>query len=100
MTARFTTAGGNTTITFEYTGTTAKIQAIVNDAAEYVWNRGYGDHGTLAQPKLFTDLNNQQKLNLVDQFVRRSILDDANANKSIKAQNAAKAAEDANLYDI
>jgi len=100
MTGRFTVNGQNTTIIFEYTTLTAKVSAIVNDCAEYLWNRGFGDHGTPAAPNQFSDLNNQQKLNLVDQYVRRSILDSANINKSLKAQNAARAVEEANLYDI
>ena len=103
MTARFTVNGANTTITFEYTALTARISAIVNDCAEYLWWHGYGDHGVNEfgrDSKFFADLTNQQKLNLVDQHVRRVILDCANTNKSIKAQDAARLAEAANEHNI
>lgn len=104
MTAKFTVNGANTTITFEYTAVTAKVSAIVNDCAEYLWWHGYGDHGvdpvTGLDTKFFKDLTNQQKLNLVDQHVRRVILDCANTNKSEKAQTAARLAEEAAKHDI
>jgi hypothetical protein len=100
MAGRFVVDGANTTIIFEYTQITTKMSAFVTDCAEYLWNRGYGDHGTPAIPKLFSDLTNQQKLNLVDQYFRRSGLDSANNNKSLKAQNAARAVEEANLYNF
>ena len=56
MAGKFTVSGTDTTITFTYTAPTAQIQAIVNDAAQYYWNIGMGNHGTQEEPKQFTDL--------------------------------------------
>jgi hypothetical protein len=104
MTARFTVNGANTTITFEKTALTAKVLAVNNDSSEYLWWHGYGDHGvdpiTGLDTKFYADLTNQQKLNLVDQHVWRVILDLANTNKSVKAQDAARLAEAANEHNI
>lgn len=98
--ARFTVNGGNTTITFEYTAVTAKVQSIVTDCAQYLWDHGFGDHGTRLAPNLFENLTNNQKLSLVDDYIKSTIIDTANNEKSNKAQDTARATEDANKYSL
>ena len=100
MTANFEVLNGELMITFEYQAETTKVQAIVEDAAEYLWNHGYGDHGADEEPILFEDLTNQQKLNLVDLHVRRVILDLANSWKSTEAQRIARETETESEYEL
>ena len=100
MTATFTVLSGNTTMTFVYTAPTAMVQSIVGDCSEYLWNHGYGDHGTVDIPILFTALTNQQKLNLVDAYLKQCVVDAANAMKSNRAQDAARATQDASKYTL
>ena len=100
MAGKFTVSGTDTTITFTYTAPTAQIQAIVNDAAQYYWNIGMGNHGTQEEPILFTSLTNQQKLNLLDQQTKQVHLDAANTQKSVKAQETARVAEEATKHTL
>ena len=73
MPATFTVNGSNTTITITITSTTVNIQAIFGIVCQYLWNDGYGDHGTLDAPVLFSSLTNQQKLDIFYNYVVRSI---------------------------
>ena len=100
MTAKFTVSGADTTITFTYTATTAKMQAVIGDCSEYLWDHGYGNHGTMEAPELYSALTNNQKLALVDTHIRRVILDAANTNKSLKAQTVARDAEELAKHDM
>lgn len=95
MTATFSASAGNTTMTFVYTAPTAKVQSVVGDCAEYLFNHGYGTEGAT-----FASLTNQQKLNLVDTYLKQVIIDAANALKSNKAQDAARVTEDAAKYTL
>jgi hypothetical protein len=100
MTAKFTVSSTSTTITFTFTAPTGQIQSIVGGAAECLWNVGYGNHGTDEVPILFSSLTNQQKLDLVDEHLKRVVLDAANTQKSVKAQETARATEKANEYNL
>ena len=98
MTAEFTIIGSDTKITFEYTAPTASVLDIVTDAAEYLFERG--NYGTEEEPILFEDLTNIEKLGLIDKHLKQVIIDLANTHKSIKAQDAARAAEDITKYEL
>jgi hypothetical protein len=100
MTGKFTVSGSNTNIIFTYTAPTAYIQNVVGACAEYLWNTGYGNHGTPESPILYTSLTNQEKLNLVDEHLRRVVLGCANTFKSVKAQELSMATEEANKYNL
>jgi hypothetical protein len=100
MAGTFTVNGANTTIKFEYTALTTTILSIVGSAAEYLWNHGYGDHGTVEIPILFTSLTNQEKLNLVDTHLKQVVIGLANTFKSVKAQDIARAVEEAAKYEL
>lgn len=92
--AKFTVNGSDTKITFEFTAPTNVIQSIVGGAAEYLWEHGIGDHGTEESPVLFADLTNQNKLDLVNQHIKDVIINCANTQKSVKAQETARIAEE------
>lgn len=93
--AKFSVSGSNTTVSFNYTAATDRVQAVINAAAEYLWDHGYGDHGSITEPILFSSLTNAQKLALVDDCVLHFILVYANAKKLQKAQEATFKAEEA-----
>ena len=93
MASTITTSGANTTIAFSYTAPTATIQLIVGSAAEYLWDHGYGDHG-IDSSILFSSLTNAQKLSLVEEHIKRVVVDTANTQKSVKAQEVARVAEE------
>ena len=97
MPARFTVNGSDTTISFEFTAPTTKIQTIVGIISLYLWNTGAGDHGTNDAPILYTSLNNQQKLNLVFQFVLTSLMNILHIDAFRKAADASSQDVDENL---
>ena len=100
MTSKFTVIGAETKITFEWTALTAKIISIVGDCSEYLWEHGYGDHGTAEVPILFTSLTNNQKLALVEAHLKDVIINASNTFKSIKAQDAVRDAEELAKYEL
>ena len=75
MTAKFTVDGSNLVINFQYSAPVDRATEVTVSAAHYLWEHGYGDHGTEEEPILFDDLTNQDKLNLLDQHVLRVIMD-------------------------
>ena len=100
MTSKFTISGTETTITFSWTALTEKIVSIVSDCSEYLWEHGMGDKGTEEAPILFDDLNNNQKLALVEAHLKDVIINASNTFKSIKAQDAARDAEELNKHEL
>lgn len=98
MAGTFDTSGGNTTVTFKYTGSAAVIQSIVGDAAAYLWNETVDDEGVVVNP--FSGATNQEKLNLVDKHIKQVIVDLANTHKSRKAQEEARKAEALAEYQL
>ena len=92
--ARCVVAGGNTTIIFEYTAATQKIQNILLPAAKYFYNMSSVD----APPPIpFDSLTNQQKLDYIDKFVKRLINEASREQKMAEAIAAAAADADQNL---
>ena len=100
MISKFTVSGTNTKISFEVSVLTAVIQNVVSSASEYLFNHGLGDHGTEEAPKVFADLTNQQKLDIIGEHLQKVILDLANTQKSVKAQELARATEDASKLEL
>ena len=80
-------------ITITITSTTVNIQAIFGIICLYLWNDGYGDHGSLDNPNLYTSLTNQQKLDIFYAYVVRSIKNILilDAREKSKVQNQAAA---------
>jgi len=76
MTAIFQVDGSNLNIVFTYTAPTATMQDKLGKAAEYLWNHVYGERDEFGELKIpFDTLTNQQKLNLIDNHLRRVVLD-------------------------
>jgi hypothetical protein len=94
MTARFIVAAPNVTVEFTYISTIAKAQSAIGNAAHYLWIDDYGDHGTPAAPITWEQLTNQQKLNIVDVYLRQVILEKAKVYALTAAADAARAAAD------
>ncbi len=96
MAAAFEVDGNNLMIKFEYAGPLAKTQEVAVAAAHYLWEHGYGDHGTDEEPILFDDLSNNEKLVLIDKHVKRVIMDAAHTYHVNARQSAERKA--AQLY--
>jgi len=100
MTSTFKVSDGNTTVKFEATATTEKIQLIVGSASEYLWGHGYGERGTEEEPVIYDDLTNQEKLDMVGGYVQEVIVNMANTQKSVAAQDLARATEQKSEYTL
>ena len=74
--------------------------AVVNDAAELLFERGQGDHGDGENPIVFADLTNAEKLALVQAYQKQVVVDLANTGKSQKAQTEARELEKENKHTI
>lgn len=98
--ATFVVDGSNTKVTFEYTALTTMVLDVVGDAAEYLFDKGFGDHGNEENPIVFADLTNQEKLNLVDAHVKSVVMALANTFKSQAAQVAARELEAQSEYSL
>ncbi len=94
MAGKFTVNGTNTTIAFEYTALTKKVQDVVGAAARHLYDLDSVDVPSTAP---FDNLTNQQKLDLLDKYVRRLINDAARQANISAAIAAAAAAADADL---
>lgn len=97
MSATFTVSAGNTTITFTYTGPSAKAQAVALGAAHRLYIQGLPPH-TQAE---WDALTNQQKLDVLDAFVKTQLVDmarmDLLTTATQTAQATAKADGETNL---
>lgn len=89
--AKFTVSGTKTKVIFEYEALTAKVQAIIEDCAESLWVEETDEEGVVTNP--FADATNQEKLDVVNAYVKMTILNKANSGKSNKAQREARELE-------
>lgn len=74
MAISVTNNAGNSTLTLTETSTTAKMTATLTDAAHKLWNEGYGLHNPGGT---WEGLTNQQKLDVVEDFFVKSIVQKA-----------------------
>jgi len=86
--AKFTVDGTNTTVKFEYTALTAKVQEVIGACAEALWQEETDEEGVVTNP--FADATNAQKLAVVDKHVKSVIVDMANSFLSNEAQKEAR----------
>lgn len=100
MAGSFEVIGSDIKVHFEYQAPTATVISIVGDAAEYLFDKGFGNHGDEENPIVFGDLSNQDKLDLVDDHVRKVIINLANTFKSQAAQVAARELEAESEYSL
>jgi hypothetical protein len=101
MAIQYSSGGGNATVTITYTATKIKVDAVLEDAAHGLWNMGFGNHGADGT-RLWASLTSQEKLNLVDDFVKRELTrkaKDYHVTASIDAAKATALAEEGN-YDL
>jgi len=82
--ASFSTTNGTTTVTFTYATTTARMQATIFGAAEYI-------HGLRQGQSVFSDLTTQQKLDIVDSHIKNNVI---NMAKEQHVRSAEKTAQD------
>ena len=95
MPGTFLVAGDKTTITFEYVADSTKVSNSLNDAVHYLYPAVFGDlydENDVLIP--FEELTNQQKLDVLDAWVRKTILDLAKQydRKRILEESVAEAA--------
>jgi hypothetical protein len=96
MTATIIVNGANATLNFAYTTTTTVALNVAGAAAEELYNRGLGNHGTELVPKLFSSYTSQEKVNLIDSYFLKVVNDLA---KSFASNKAAEAARQTSLND-
>ena len=76
MAGKFVVNGDQTTVTFTYTALTQKVLDTVNDAVGYLYPAIFGEvldgEGVLIP---FDELTNAQKLNVLDAWLLKGILD-------------------------
>ena len=85
MAGTFEVSNGKTTVKFQWTALTAKIQDSIEKKAKELWFQGFGDHGSSEDAIVWDDLSNQDKLDLVNDCIERVILGDAR-DKYVKEQ--------------
>lgn len=75
MTATFIVNGdGTTTVQFEYTAANQRVLDTAGDAAHLLFDQHRFVQPDPDNPLTFDELTNQQKLNLLDAYVLKSIL--------------------------
>ena len=97
MSLTTTVDGADTTVKFEYTAATTKVTNTLTDAANELFNRGQGDHGTEEAPIVWADLNNAQKAALLDDHIKQVMLDLAEAFHVNASKEAAQATAESEL---
>lgn len=70
MSGSFTVSGSDTTIIFQYTTPTTKMNNILTAAAHALWDLGYGNHTVT-----FESLTKQQKIDLIDANIKQLVID-------------------------
>lgn len=93
---------GTATLTLTYTANRTKLDAVLLDAAHALFDLGYGNHGTVESPRVWIDLSQLERLNLIDEFFKREIVDKAKAYHIRAGEESARATAIAELgnYDI
>ncbi len=80
-----------------------KAQNVINAASNRLWLEGWGDHGTEEEPREFSDLSNQERLDILYQYATRGILSYARAQHEMESVGVAREtaqAEAETLYSL
>lgn len=96
--ASFTVNGTDTTVKFEYTAPTAKVQEIVGAVSENLWQEETNEKGVVTNP--FAEATNAQKLAVVDKHIKRVLVDMANSYLSNKSQQEARETAEASKLEL
>jgi len=92
---------GNRTFTFSKTVESVKLLDMAEKAGRYLFSVGYGNHGTLEQPKTFDDLTSTEKLAILDSYIGTVLRDAAHTWHVTSAMEAARiAAEETGDFDM
>lgn len=89
MAVTTSTTAGITSIIFTYKAATAQVTRIADQAAHYLFDVGYGEHGTEENPILYSSLTNAQKLAILDTYIF-NVLMDARSAQDAKDGDIAK----------
>ena len=91
MAGKFVVNGDQTTVSFTWTALTTKVLASVNDAVDYLYPAIFGEvldgEGVLIP---FDALSNQQKLDVLDAWLLKGIIDIAKEHNRNAAIDAAR----------
>ena len=68
---------GQRTITYTKTIASAKMLDLGEKAAHYLFDVGYGNHGTLEAPRLWAVITPQEKLDILDKYLSEVLRDAA-----------------------
>ena len=71
--------GGNRTLTYEKTAPSDKILNVLDDCVHYLFDHGYGDHGTEEEPRTYADQTTPDKLDMLDKHLTRVLMEAAGA---------------------
>lgn len=74
MTASINAADGKTTLTLKYTAGSARMQALLEGAAQALYAQGQTWWTEDEPPPPFEKLTNAQKLGMISNFVKQSLL--------------------------
>ena len=88
--------GGNRTLTYTKTAPSDKILNVLDDAVHYLFNHGYGDHGTEEVPRTYEDQSITEKAQMLDEHLTRVIREAAESyhvNDAIEVARLAAIAE-------
>ena len=103
MSAEYILNNGEMTIRFEYTAPQQKAINLGNDCAHWLFDHGYGDHGTAEDPIYWEDLSNQAKLKILDKATKDFLISNAKSYHinaaSVDAADAAKGEVDDRYED-
>ena len=93
MAGTFLVNGSNVSIIFTYTSTIATIQSLISAAAQSYWNQGIGVvyQADGITPIPFANLTNQQQLDIVDAYIKWTVMREAYQQLSRVAAAAAVA---------
>lgn len=96
-------SNGNITVTLTYTAAAQKVTDTLDNAAQYLFGRGFGDHGTEETPREYSDLSNSEKLDIIDEYVKKTIIDAARThrvNSAVDAEREEAEAAAASEHDL
>lgn len=91
--------GATTNIIFTYSGLSDKIQTLADQAAHGLWDKGAGEHSVEPEDPndepvelTWEDQDNAAKLDILNEYVKNGLLNEANSFKSNDDQRIAREA--------
>lgn len=98
MTGTFVNNGdGTTTVNFGYTASTQKVLDTAGDVAHLLFDQGFFVQPDPENPLTYEELTNQQKLDMIDVLVRRTLI---NAARQYYVEESIDTARETALADV